>query len=440
MGNAISLLASPIRVEVPFIKITIGSYSFGAYDIKLATESDVNGFYTKAGVTYPNFIKSLSIVKINGQVNQYTLDITYPVRPGDDPNFFEKVFSSVSNTRKIIFSYGDMSLPEYIYKNEQAIITKVTSRFTDSVIDYQISAISSGAIAYSGNHFFPSWYGKPSDRIKWLLKNTQYGLSELFYGMKDWNRLNSLDLIAGDDKEVPLQAKERCSAIDYLKYLVDSMIPISPKATLTNRSDGFYILTIHDEAENETLANTTLREVLAGPYFKVSKVTKDIQHPDAYQITIGYPTANIITSFSINNQENYSIYYNWQENFENTDYVERLNDDGEWEMIYSPAISSKNEKFLTRPEDKSWWSKVTKYPISATLEIRGLLRPALLMEYVNLDVLYYGKKHISSGLYIITKQVDNISEGGYKTTLSLTRIDEYQDLTENISSVDSISS
>ena len=32
------------------------------------------------------------------QGNQYTLQIDYPIRPNDDPNFFEKVFSSVSGT------------------------------------------------------------------------------------------------------------------------------------------------------------------------------------------------------------------------------------------------------------------------------------------------------------------------------------------------------
>ena len=44
------------------------------------------------------------------------------------------------------------------------------------------------------------------------------------------------------------------------------------------------------------------------------------------------------------------------------------------------------------------------------------------MEYVRLNVIFHGRKHISSGLYIITKQVDQIDMSGYRTTLSLTRI------------------
>ena len=66
---------------------------------------------------------------------------------------------------------------------------------------------------------------------------------------------------------------------------------------------------------------------------------------------------------------------------------------------------------------------MTRYPIAATIKLQGLLRPATLMQYVRLNVLFPGgKKHISSGLYIVTKQLDEIGESGYFTTLSLTRI------------------
>lgn len=65
---------------------------------------------------------------------------------------------------------------------------------------------------------------------------------------------------------------------------------------------------------------------------------------------------------------------------------------------------------------------MTQYPISASLTIKGLLRPAILMNYLKINTLFYGHKHISSGYYIITKQIDTIDTSGYKTNLSLTRI------------------
>lgn len=39
---------------------------------------------------------------------------------------------------------------------------------------------------------------------------------------------------------------------------------------------------------------------------------------------------------------------------------------------------------------KSWWTQVTQFPIQATLVIKGLLRPAILMTYVRLNVVFYG--------------------------------------------------
>lgn len=82
---------------------------------------------------------------------------------------------------------------------------------------------------------------------------------------------------------------------------------------------------------------------------------------------------------------------------------------------------------MTRSEDIIWWTKLTKYPISATITIQGLLRPAQLMTYLRLNVIFPGggegiRKHVASGLYIVTKQQDQIDTNGYKTTLSLTKI------------------
>lgn len=44
------------------------------------------------------------------------------------------------------------------------------------------------------------------------------------------------------------------------------------------------------------------------------------------------------------------------------------------------------------------------------------------MTYVKLNVLFYGQKHIASGVYIITKQTDSVDDSGFKTALTMTRI------------------
>ena len=47
----------------------------------------------------------------------------------------------------------------------------------------------------------------------------------------------------------------------------------------------------------------------AGAYFKISEVDTSVSHPEAYQIDIGYPGANYVTEFSVENDQNYSIIY-----------------------------------------------------------------------------------------------------------------------------------
>ena len=432
-----SLLGSTSRIETPFIKVTIGKYTFGVYHKEDATIKDNNNFYTVAKIQYPNYIQSLSVEKINGRVNQYSLTLIYPIRPGDDPNFFEKVFSSVSKTREIIFSYGDISLPTFIYRNEKALITDINTSFNlkGNSITYTVSAVSSATLGQSGVYSFPYYSNKkPSDLIWEILKNPTYGLQEIFYGMLNEESVRKLGLIPGNDQAVKIEAQENIAILDYLNYLVACMIPQGEK-TNSNQQTTFYVLGIYDEIGGSTSsdnpqAGNIITESLGGPYFKISTVNSKMQHSDAYEIDIGFPTANIVTSFNISNNENYSIYYDWQSELNEEDFVLRLNDEGEWEKEYAPRISSSNNQHVTRTSDKTWWTKITQYPISANLTIKGLLRPATLMQYVKLNVLFFGIKHISSGTYIVTKQLDQIDRGGFRTTLNLTRVvgeseDEY---------------
>ena len=169
-----SLLSSQARVQVPWVKVTIGSYTFGIFDDKTKNWGrNDNGFFKQFDVQYPNYITALEVTKINGQVNRYKLQFKYPITALDDPNFFEKVFSSVSRTRKIIFTYGDAEMPAYVYKNEEAIITKVAQQFNlaGSSIQYQVDAVSSAALSLDGSLTMPSpgKKVKPSDEIKKLL-------------------------------------------------------------------------------------------------------------------------------------------------------------------------------------------------------------------------------------------------------------------------------
>lgn len=314
------------------MKVTIGSYTFGVFNKTLRDKAkNDKGFYKAYNVQFPNYIQSLSITKINGQVNQYSLSISYPVTISDDPNFFEKVLSSASNTRKIIFSYGDSSMPTYCYKDEEAIITSVTQSFgfgsggsSSAVINYQISAVSGAAIGTAACMCFidDGKPKKPSSEIKKLFRNKASGLQSVFTGMN----LKNLDaLIDGTDQYVTLESKTNISALDYVSYLVGCMIPSGANAK--DLSKDIYILTIHDDTSYDKLYNDT-ENTLGGPYFKVTRTSYVSEQSDAYEVDIGFNTSTIVTNFQIKNNENYSLYYDYQNKLNPAEYIRRLNKDG----------------------------------------------------------------------------------------------------------------
>jgi hypothetical protein len=412
-----SLLSSQARIQVPWIKVSIGDYTFGIFDDQTkAWGKKQDGFYAPFAIQYPQYIKSLNVLKINGQVNKYTLSIEYPVTQYDDPNFFEKVFSSVSRTRKIIFTYGDAETPGYIYKNEEAIITEVHQEFnlTGSTMSYTVGAESSASLATDGSITMLSTGEKvkPSDEIKKLFRNNK-SLKNTFTGMSSAD----LDkLIAGDDKAVVLDSKQNISAVDYINYLAGCMIPEGSEPGL---SKEIYVLTIHDDSI--TNSNKSLSK--KGPYFEVKKVSTVMDRGDAYEIDIGINTSTIVRGFEIDKKENYSIYYEYQNLAHPERFARRLNKDGLWEDDFAPTSMIRPEAFNVSASDQVWWTKATQFPINATIKVQGLLRPATLMQYVKLNVIFPGgHRHLSSGLYIVTRQLDEIGPSGYYTTLSLTRI------------------
>ena len=414
-----SLLASPNRVEAPFVRVNIGGYTFGVYESKTKGSRN-NGVVSEIATRYPNFIQNLRVRKINGTVNQYWLTIRYAITETSDPNFFEKLFSTVSRNRKIVFDYGDAMLPEYVYRNEEAIITKITNSFNinDASIDYTIEAVSTSTLTLSGTYTFPSKVAKPSDVIKQLIWSSKYHLTDVFVGMKDRSLVEQSGFIASDDRIVTIPTCTNMSILEYIAFLVSYM---NPTGSTTNSAikQNVYSLSTYEDTTG----------TYGGAYFKVQKIqkaTNALNQLSTYTIDIGYPSANVVESFSINNNQNWSLYYDYNRELDTSDYLTRIDSKGNIERIYSPQLT--NTQFEMNENDSTWWTKVTQYPIEANITIKGLLRPAILMTYVKINVWYYGRKHISSGYYLITSQEDQIGLNGYKTTLSLLRVAPDEDI------------
>ena len=406
------LLTYPSLVESPFIIAEIGNYSFGQYTRKELR----NALGARVDVTFPNYVQSLYVKKVNGSLNVYTLRITYAITQFDDPNMLERIFSSISKSRKIVLSYGDWAYPTFIYKKEEAIISKITSDLdiAGSKVSYTVSCMSA-ALQLRGSKFdFPMRRAKPSDVIKELIYDSRFRLLSIFQGMANKSKSEINALIAGDDKRVVIEAKKNMDALDYINYLVSCMTPATHTSS-SIKNGASYFLYINDDILDE----------YGGTYFKVVKVNSKVPSKnsyDVYEVDVGYPEKDKVINFTVHNDQEWSILYDYSQKIDQTNYSYTIDNNGEIVSSYSPSIARAYSTSKATAANKNWWSKMTEFPISASLQIKGLLRPQMLMNYIRVNVYFYGQKHISSGLYIITKQEDNIDMTGYKTTLTLLRI------------------
>ena len=400
------LLTFPTRVETPFIIVKIGNYTFGNYNV-ISSANQIR-------VTYPNFIKGMEVTKINGRLNQYTIQIVYQIQHGDDPNLLDKIFSSVGySTIKI--TYGDWSAPNLIYKEEEALITKLTSNvdFTNARITYTLNCTSSALGLISSSFPFEGGYIKPSDEIKRILFDPKYGLSQVFTGMKTLTQVNSNGWIASNDKIVKVEAKDNIDPLSYINYLVSCMV------CETNSDDDVLL----DSRYYLTLVDNTYGSQ-AGTYFTVKQMysnSKTIHNQDVYEVDIGFPSDELVMSFNLRDDNSWSLLYHYNESIQQKDYTYDIDDKGNVVTNYSPAYSTSAINYITTPAQKNWWTQMTKFPITATLVIKGLIRPAMLMSYVKVNAFFYGQRHIASGIYFVIKQVDKINGNGYRTELTLTR-------------------
>lgn len=418
-----SLLSATSRVEVPYIKVTLAGISFGVYiKERQATQqyaSTPNLSQRYVNVTYPNMVQSLVVDKnASGVVNSYKLTMTYAVRPGDDPNFIEKVISKAKATRKITFSYGDANAPNFIFREEEGLLTSVkeTVNINSSTIQYTINAVSNSAVQGATKKDFEKRTAQPSRIIKELLFKQEYDLTSLFPGMQSLRQVEEEGFIASDDAVVEIEAKQNISVLDYLTYLVSCMRWVNDPAD-SNRKTCVYHIATFDDILNE----------YGGAYFKVVRYTSTSEalledQLDWVDVDIGYTNSANVVGFTINDDESFAILYDYNDTLNYNEYRYDIDAEGNLNVNKMSRVALNRELDKTTESDKTWWANMTAYPINATLTIRGLLRNVLLMSKIRVNVLFYGQKHIYSGIYIVTGQKDTVNSSGFRTTLSLTRV------------------
>ena len=347
----------------------------------------------------------MTVTKINGRINKYTINLVYQIRYGEDPNFIDKLLGRTGYTNPLKIRYGDSNSSGLMFKEESAIITDVKSRdnVSGSSINYTIQAISSVVSADKSYFTFNTTTGKPSTIINDLLYNSGEVSTQLitaFPSMQNKTFVNSNNLIPTNDVSVTVGGMTDVSPLTYLSHVVSCM------KSLTNTSS--YFLTYNDSAN--------------GAYFKVSEVCPIMNSNVLYEIDVGYPGNNFVTNFQLCDNIYWPLVYEYNGSIPKWDY--NIDNNGNIVTTSSNSLYSDNKFLAESIINKNWWKSLTEFPISAKITLKGLTVPVMLMTYIRINTLFYGQKDIASGIYVVTDQEDSISGNGYSTTLTLLRVSD----------------
>lgn len=384
------LISYPNLVEAPSIELSFNGVVIGGYG--------------NTGDKYPNYITSMSVSKINGRINRYSITLNYQIRAGEDPNFIDKLLSKTGYTNPLRIRYGDSNSPGLTFKEESAIITDVKSsdNVASSSISYTISAISSITSANQTYFTFGEKKGKPSTIINDLLYNMGQVSTQMltaFPAMADRSFVSSNNLIPNTDKEVTIGGMADVSPLTYLGHVVSCMKNVADVPSS-------YFLTYNDSTN--------------GAYFNISEVTTTMSNDAVYEIDVGYPGDNFVTDFQLCDNIYWPLIYEYNGNIPKWDYD--IGPTGEITKRKTNSLYTDNKFNTSGLINQNWWKSITEFPISAKITIKGLTIPVMLTTYIRINTMFFGEQDIASGLYVVTDQTDTVSGSGYTTTLTLLRV------------------
>lgn len=389
------LSSTPFLVQAPYVELTMNGVKIGGYNA--------------ADDKYPNHIVGLTVEKINNKINTYTIQLIHQVRTGEDPNIIDALLSRTGYRNKIKIKYGD-SATGIFFKEEEAYIMDVSynENVQSANIAYTIKAVSSVAFVRYSYYSYPPVTGKPSTEINNLMYHSGQSSIELqnsFSGMRTAQAAMRRNAIPTNDAVVNIPGLANASPYDRLNQLVANMRD-------PNDATGTYMLSYNDATNDAS--------------FRIVEVTRqDTADRDAlikncYTLDVGFPGNTMITSFALGNDVYWPLYYKYAGKIASYKY----------DIDYNGKITKSkvnpldvDDKFQSKNvESMNWWEYVRSYPVSATVTIKGLMKPVILMENVYIFSQIYGQEDLASGLYSIVGQTDTINGGGCSTTLQLLKI------------------
>lgn len=393
-GNirGVSLPSTISYVEAPYGKITLGGVSIGTYQ----------------GGSFPNYINSITTRRTNGTLNEYTINLTHQIAAGDNPNYIDNLISA-NGYNKIGIEFGDAaSGVKFIDTNPLLINAKSNFDFFNNSINYTLNATSSSVMSIVNKRNYSAVTSKPSTIINKMLYETGE-LLQYFPGMANSTFVNSNNLIPTNDKEVSIDAIENTTPLNYLNILTSSMVSETSKAI----NDSVYYLSTDDNSPNSEA------------YFKIKQIKTNLSasaFPFLYEVDINYPNEDsLVYNFSIDTNYAWPLAYKYAGGIPTYNYG--IDSKGKITSNTSTSnLKSTANTNMVNTMDSNWWTNVTEFPITATLEVKGVTSQILLLNYIKVNSFYFGNKRNSSGVYIIIGQEDSLSGNGFRTKFDLLRV------------------
>ena len=395
------------------IKIRYGDANTGTYfqeNEAMVTNVTMNRNYVSMNISY-----TIDATSEGELIKTYTTN--FPAVTDKPSNILRKLIYDSGEISKIILeAFPGMKNRELVESNNliptNDAAVSLDAQKNCTVLDYINYVVGniSNKFQYSAD-FTEDVFRKIVEKENDLLDKFKQGSSKSTNLWMDvYNKVKNIFFGSDSSTEEPTSQPTSSTVEEEENQLAQRVVQIINDTTDTIRNSLYYV-TYNDADELNPY----------GAYLKVTEVKANVDayavSNRIYEITVGYPD-DLVFDFSVESTDSWELLYKNQ--VKATEYFYTILDNGDVAKYYSPSISSSTHAMSEL--SKNWWTQMVRFPVSASLTLRGLMKPIMLMDYVRINVLFYGQQHLVSGVYTITGQTDSLSGSGYRTTLSLVRV------------------
>lgn len=383
----------------PYIEFSVG-------DFRVSTQKN-NNYFMQLNIQYTGA----------GTANTVGLELVYVPKPGDDPNFIDKVLDgAVAYKKPCYIRYGYSGSPLLLSPLYEFIITDYKVSLRDNMIYYSITVISSIARFKEYRTDFPIGRDKMRENtdvdgnIYYYSENVAVEVRRTFDEFfKDEGYETILDDgVYSNANWINLKPVDNVTVFQYVDTLLDQ---IEDKETdeavywysfedVANEKKIYIHRTINKE---EIMVKDHLQSLFTfnwgGNPQEVDKNALVYSFENSFTGAVNVATIdNLYQDRYVINSAGESIKIGGLEHVEVGDYAK--ND-----------ITASNRR---------WW-KASSWVYDAQIEIAGIPADIPIGVLITVRPLIYGKEHHTAGVYLITGASSNITSNGFTTNLKLVK-------------------